>query len=378
MAQCGPPRPYPWDWQVALVQAPKMLKEFMAKTGRTTRISLNSQPPDLVIQTVSPWLLSHFGWCAAEVGEMAASSYCFRQSLLQLTRRQFHLIALSLALLRQSLTSPNVGVSELGELLASVPGKEVIARIYGRTPKGVLGTLAKLPDHMLRPGAYINLINLLEEPRAAKVLFYTDNISSNTIGLLMRLDPALRKSRLIDLLRVPRAAAITEFLVEAVLRIRSDVSREAVIGSLGSVGTAEGLEKWFCNWIEKGGFPSPPWDGNELCVPLRTVREMNETARLMKNCLRAKVVSVISGMNYYYLRRSEPLTVVELFNDRLAGWIVSDMKGMENGRVSMNLTSRIRDEFKSGGVGVMPSFDGIPRGLNPLYWLGPDFHWPHV
>lgn len=347
----------------------------MTTTRRNAQAGLRADESSLVIEKASPWLLSHFGSYAAEVDQMAAASGRFQQSLLQLTSRQFHLIGFSLALWRRS-TSPNVDVSELGELLASVPAKEVIGRIYGPTPRGLLRSLGKLPNHLLRPGAYVNLITLLEEPRAAKVLFHMDGISANTIALLTRLDPALRKPRLIALLRVPRAAAIVEFLIEAILRHRSGVSRQAVLASLGSVGTAEGLEKWFCGWIEKTEFPSPPWNGNDVCVPLRTIHEMRQTARLMRNCLQAKVVSVISGASYYYLRRGDPLSVVELVNDRLAGWMVSDMKGMENQRLPLRLASRIRDEFKTAGIGSMPGFERMPRGLNPYYWLAADFHWP--
>lgn len=331
----------------------------------------------IVIQNVSPWLLSRFGWCAAEVNELAAGSRRFQQSLLELTARRFHLIGLSLALLRHVSTDPNIEGSELGELLASASAKEVIARIHGRTPKGILSALGKLPDRVLRPGAYVDLINLLEEPRAAKVLFHADSINANTIGLLTRLDPALRRPRLIALLRVPRASSTVEFLIEAILRIRSDVPRQAVLVSLGSVGTAEGLEKWFCGWIEKAEFPTPPWSGNEIIVPLRTIREMRQTARLMRNCLQAKVVSVISGATYYYLRHADRPAVIELVNDRLAGWVVSDMKGMQNERLSTGLTSRIRDEFKAGGIGSMPGFDRLPGGVNPLYWLATDFQWPN-
>jgi hypothetical protein len=168
-----------------------------------------------------------------------------------------------------------------------------------------------------------------------------------------------------------------EFLVGAVLRMRSDASREAVLQSLGSVGTAEALERWFCGWIEKADFPPPPWQGNDIIVPLRSRREMHAAARAMQNCLQGKVVPVIMGAKYYYVRRSDPLAVIELLNDRLAGWVVTEMKGIENRPLPINLAARIREEFKAAGIGPMPPFEGMPRGMNPLYWLSADFHWPH-
>ena len=334
----------------------------------------NERAKPIVADKVSPWLLSSFGWCASDVSDMTAASRHFQQSLLRITPRQFHLIGLSVALL-QSSVGFKLTVAELAELVAAVPGRDLVVRLYGRCPAGLLSCLGKLPESILRPSSYIDLLKLLDDPHAAKVLFHADRINSNMIGLLRRLDPKLRRGRLVGLLKVPRATATIDFLINAISRIRPDVPRQAVLESLSTVSTAAELEKWFCGWIEKGTFPAPPWDGNESLVPLKSVREMHRAAQLLRNCLRNRVVPVIAGVRYYYLHRRQPLITVELVNDRLAGWLVHDMRGVGNKRVSAALAARIGEQFKAGGIGSLPKFDRLPRGLDPNYWLRTDLAW---
>lgn len=327
------------------------------------------------VRKVSPWLLSSFGWCAADVSDMAMASRDFQQSLLQLTPRQFHVIGLSIAVLQSSPVRAKPSLSELAELIGSVPAKQMIVQLAGRCPNGVLNCLGKLPDNILWPSTYIELLKLLDEPNAAKVLFHIDRISSNTIGLLRRLDPALRRARLVALLKVPQAATTVDFLVNTVLRIRPDVARQAVLESVASVTTAAGLENWFCGWIEKAEFPAPPWCGNGDIVPLKSKQDMLEAARIFRNCLGAKIVPVITGGRYYYFHRKQPLVAIELINDRLAGWLVVTMRGVGNKQVPAALAARIAGQFTAAGVGSLPKFDRLPRGVDPTYWLRTDMAW---
>jgi hypothetical protein len=324
---------------------------------------------------LSPKLQSLFGRYGADICEMSDRNEAFRVSLLELSQERFHLIGLALALRDRSSTAGQFGLGELATELTTTRPRDLIARLYGRCPFGLVGCLKKLPRRIMSGSAYLRLIVLLEEPRAAKVLWHADRLTPNMITLLQRVDPALRRSKFVGWLAVPRAVEVVDYLIAAILRARPDVERQQLLSSLARVGSASSLETWCVRWLSKAALPDPPWPGIELLRPLRTVGELKATGRRFQNCLAAKIGSVLARRRYYYVWIGPPGAVCELVNDPLIGWSVGEINGCQNTQLASRLVKKVEATFASHGIRKRPDFMTLPDHVDITTWSRLHIEW---
>jgi hypothetical protein len=298
---------------------------------------------------------------------MAHGNTLFRRSLQDLTDTQFHLIGLALALRTRVPPRRCIDLVELALQLAAGRPKRLIAQLYGVCPPGAVGCLAKLPDRLMTGRAYLCLMKLLREPRAAKILWHADTITPNMIAVLDRLDPALRTSQLVHFLRIPNAVDAIDYLTWVVSRFNPDLNRSELLRSLLHLRDSTSLERWFERRMMKGPLPPPPWEGTDEFRPLRTTREIASTGRSFINCLQLKVSSVLMNRRYYYVKDSEPHVVCELVNDPVIGWSFSDVRGVQNSAIPRRHLKEIAAVFREAGFSKLPNLSELMR-FDPNNW----------
>ena len=309
-----------------------------------------------------------FGWCSPAVAEMAACTPELERFIPRLSIRLLHLVAMALTLRRALPASSPLALGELAGWLTGLPAKEVIARLYGRYPAGTLNCLDKLPQRVLPAESYRDLLTLLEEPHAAKVLWHMKSIGPGLIELLLALDPALRAPAFVKFARKAERVEAFDYLVVALLQIRAAESRTALLASLAHVTSDDGLGLWFNRWVRKAPFPAPPWEGTAGLYPLQSAREMNQAAEAFGNCLRDLVPAVITGLRYYYVSTQNPQAVCELVKDPFLGWALGEMRGPKNAHFAKCTALPLIAAFEAAGFRKLPPVTSLPPEIDPPGW----------
>jgi hypothetical protein len=132
-------------------------------------------------------LLAPFGWAALPLAALTQSRQHLLKDLFELDRPRIHVIGLALAYLDVDQVASRAAV------LFTAPLRDAVHCILGRCPSGVQCVLSRLPSAVLSPEAYKNLIELLDDPRSARVLYHLDEteLTDRTIRVLRELPAAL-------------------------------------------------------------------------------------------------------------------------------------------------------------------------------------------
>jgi hypothetical protein len=122
-------------------------------------------------------LLAPFGWASDAMAAMVEVKPRLFTYLFELNRARMHLIALALAHLNE--VSPDLGI-----FLVTGSVRSVTEQILGRCPTGIKRALGHLPSSVLAPRSYRQLVELLADPKAAKLLHHAQSIDDSTIHTL--------------------------------------------------------------------------------------------------------------------------------------------------------------------------------------------------
>jgi hypothetical protein len=137
---------------------------------------------------VPGYLVTPFGWAAQPLAAMIQSEPGLLMHVFELDRPRMHVIALALAHLDES------PASDLATALFRGSIHEVLHRVVGRSPPGIRRVLCRLPFAVLSREAYLSLIELLVDPRSAKLLHHLDKteITDATVRVLHDIPAVLR------------------------------------------------------------------------------------------------------------------------------------------------------------------------------------------
>ena len=133
------------------------------------------------------YLLTPLGWAATPLTLVVSAYPTLLADLFGMTKERMHLIALALA----HLEAPSS--LDMASLLISGSPQQVLHCVLGRCPTGVKRALKHLPTEVLRQQSYRLLIELLDDPDAAKILHHADQIDDMAIRVLADLPQKLRK-----------------------------------------------------------------------------------------------------------------------------------------------------------------------------------------
>jgi hypothetical protein len=134
------------------------------------------------------YLLAPLRWAADPLVTMIQAEPGLLIDVFELDRTRMHLIALALTHL------DGEPPSQLAPLLLRASTREVLRRVLGRSPPGIKRVLSRLPFAVLSGHGYRRLIEILDDPRSAKLLHHFNEveITESMVRVLHAVPAALR------------------------------------------------------------------------------------------------------------------------------------------------------------------------------------------
>jgi hypothetical protein len=244
-------------------------------------------------------------------------------------RKRMHLIALAFAHLDGE-TPPWSQSTNGGHLLFRGSAAELLDMTLGRQPRGLKRTLDRMPPRVLQPESYRRLLDLLEEPAAAKALSHADSINDSSLKALADTPVTLRptvfaidSSHLLDGL-----ADGLRFLVAR----GAAPSFEALIADLKSLRQPAQLIARLKRIVETLPFPEPmPPAHVGHARRLDDPNQIRELAKLWRNCLENYLFEIDQGTCAVYFWDDAATPAASLIRRRgRLGWFLEESKGPWN------------------------------------------------
>ncbi len=240
----------------------------------------NAGSDNVAPQRTPGYLMAPFGWAAMPLAAMLGADSSLYAALFTISRRRMHLIALALAYV-QSETD-----ATFARLIMHGAPRAILDAVLGRCPAGLKRALGHLPVGVLPRASYRHLIEVLEEPATAKLLYHLDSIQEEYLGLLHSIPAPLRRIAVgaIDDLRIK-----PEGLVDGLrfLAARGAApSFDALVADLAAIRQPVQFIARIGNLIEQLPLPEaiPPAMVGPACR-LDDLAEIRRLAKHWKNCL---------------------------------------------------------------------------------------------
>jgi hypothetical protein len=307
-------------------------------------------------------LLMPFGWAAGAVVAMLQTDITLYPDLIGLSRRRMHLIALAVA------HCPGNMDMSLARCVLQSDFSSVVEALFGRQVTGLKRALDRLPDSVLPPESYRQLIDLLDTPGIAEVLFHQQTLSAAYLDMLHELFASIRgiTSRTVvefgfrpqgwaDGLRLlaGRGAAGYEALVDDLAAIRQPAQFVARIHDL----------------VEQLPLPEPsppPLVGNAR--RLDAAREIRQLAKHWKNCVADRYLEGVNNGRsavYVWPHLQTPAVCVVNRHGRL-GWALDDARGPENAELPPDRMQAISSAFAAAGIPCSITIEPLEYMAHPV------------
>jgi hypothetical protein len=138
----------------------------------------NAGSDNVAPQRTPGYLMAPFRWAAMPLAAMLEADPSLYAALFTISRRRMHLIALALAHVQSGTDAT------FARLIMYGAPRAILDAVRGRCPAGLKRALGHLPVGVLPCASYRHLIELLEEPTTAKLLYHLDSIQGEFLGLL--------------------------------------------------------------------------------------------------------------------------------------------------------------------------------------------------
>src|SRR6266851_9841064 len=305
------------------------------------------------------YLLTPLGWAATPLALVVSAHPTLLADLFGMSRQRMHLIALALA----HLEAPSS--LEIASLLIRGSLPQVLQHVLGRFPAGIKRALKHLPSQVLRQQNYRLLIQLLDDPEAAKVLHHADQIDDTAIRVLANLPQKLRKPLASALADWPRKLNGLTDSLQFLVSQGVGANVDELVAELATVTAWPQLTGTVEFWVSKLPLPEtiPPAtianarrldNGDEVCTLARTWR----------NCLASYASAIDAGHCAVYLWEDAARHAACLTrrHGRL-GWFLDEVKGPRNVEIEPDQLEVIAAAFAHVGV---PSSQ-VVRAIENIY-----------
>jgi hypothetical protein len=234
----------------------------------------------------------------------------------------------------------------------SRPRPVVLAELWG-IGFGKLNFLKRLPGRVLTRRQYDELVTALLDPRQRHLLHQCLRISPKELAMIVHFDePILAAASLPAVSKI--GAELFDYVIAVVRRHRPDLDDVGLVTALRELGRADGLSAWLRMVLRHAALPSPPWDGTETIVPLRTVAEIHAIGVEFRNCLfdDDRSLSAVLGQCCYYRvsGRYGPAVVSVAFDALLGAWRIDSYRGPANAPLKPAVERHIREAFAAVGI----------------------------
>jgi len=275
---------------------------------------------------------------------------------LTVTSARRHLVCLALALGRD--------MAAVADLVLRRRLREAIRVALDRTPAGLERALGRLGETAWTAQAYRKLVDLLAEPKAAKLLRHAEAIDAGAVARLDRLPaPMDRALALAGLITDDAATAVAEAAGAIACRSGAAAAEAAAMRWAEAETEAALFEA-----VREDLYPEPPpspFEGTAKLRPLATKAAMREAARRYNNCLATRVTHAVGGFSAYYEWTGNPGAIVEIGRDAIFGWRLEEAKGPNNDVLDKDSRAALVAELTALGVYVGRSGWQLERALCP-------------
>jgi hypothetical protein len=242
--------------------------------------------------------------------------------------------------------------------------REAVRIVLGRSPPGLERALGRLGETAWTAEAYRTLVDLLADPKAAKLLRHAEAVDAGAVARLERLPKPMRRA-------LGLAGQITDDAATAVAEAAAAIACRS-----GAAVAAAAAARWAEVETEAGLFetvredlypepPPPPFEGTARLRPLTTKAAMRDAARRYNNCLATRINHAVGGFAAYYEWTGNPGAVVEISRDAIFGWRLEEAKGPNNEALDKHSRASLVAELTAMGVHVGRSGWQLERALCP-------------
>ena len=292
------------------------------------------------------FLLEPLGWVADRLGPLIDSDPGSLKRLITIDKPKMHLIALALAHMREQISC------EAGVFLLERSQKEILEIVFGRQPTGLDRALSHLPDRVLGPQRYRQLVDLLNDRVIAKFLHHTASINESKIIGLHKLPTVLRRPAILKM--CGQIVDLTMFLdgLQQLLANRSGMSFEAIAADIACLDQPAQIVAQIRSFIDRLPLPTslPPSEIDGFCR-IDCPAEVRALGKKWQNCLAECVYGINEGTYAVYLSDQWNVVCLVCRYDRM-GWFLAQCKGPKNTDVERGRLNQVRSAFAR--IGIVP------------------------
>src|SRR5690349_19527894 len=292
-------------------------------------------------------LLAPFNWAALPLAALTQAQPDLLKDLFMLDRPRMHVIGLALTYLDVDQFARRAAV------LFTAPLRDAVHHILGRCPSGIQRVLRRLPCAVLSPEAYKSLIELLDDPRSARVLYHLDEteLTDPTIRVLRELPAALR----------PTLTAIVNHIwlldglpagLDWLARRRGDLTFDQLVADLVRQSQPAQLIARLNKLVSELPLPErlPPKRIGEG-TRIDTAAEIYALAKEFKNCLITYIDQVNDGTSLIYLWDGSGLRAIcHVTRHGRLGWSLGEVLGPRNAALDSDDWRHIANAFAQAGI----------------------------
>jgi hypothetical protein len=188
---------------------------------------------------------------------------------------------------------------------------------------------------------------MLDKHVAGFITSMRTQLTPRKLDALIELEPDLRSARIMKQVRSKDDVMALDVIVAWVCRHCPAASPADVRQSLRS--TKSDIDDWLEEWLMTAQLPPPPFPGTNLLVPLRTGADIKHAAQEFRNCLNSLLQDAVTGRIAFYVWQGKEPAVVSLKPLGRVGWMVDDIKGPKNARISTLTRRQISAEVSAWG-----------------------------
>lgn len=320
--------------------------------GRADDAILRTGPRPLV----PGHLLGPFGWAALPLATIIQLQPTLLKDLFELDRPRMHVIGLALTYLDID------QIAGLAAVLLTAPLRDAVHCIFGRCPSGMQRVLRRLPSGVLTLEAYKSLIELLDDPRSARILYHLDEreLTGPTLRVLREVPAVLR----------PTLTAIVSYILlldgfsaglQWLAARRDDLSFDQLVADLARQSQPTQLIAHLDNLVSQLPLPDKlpaKTIGNSMRID--TAQEICALAKEFKNCLASYIDQVDGGTSLIYLWDKPGLRAIcHVARHGRLGWSLDEALGPRNTDLSSDDSRRIAEAFAQAGIPSSRLFHAI-------------------
>ena len=229
--------------------------------------------------------------------------------------------------------------------------KEIMKLLYPDQANGLLKILLKLTGKPMTKLNYQRMLHLWKDESSRKQMCCIKNIRARNFHLLDLVKFIPKPFQSIGVIGCIKDDEDLQKLlvVIAILRCTNiEITQEEIDSATKDMTNINQLAKWLVRKIKNITFPAPPWEGNENIKPIRSAGELKNRADEFRCCINSYRADIAVGLSYFYVC-TQPLAVIEIKNDILYGWVITEIQGVENVEISTTEQHKIAKEFWGNG-----------------------------